>query len=160
MVIGYSNVVEMSVTIALILAYRRTYTLTQLQDNTPLLMTLTEYLKSDKSNYLFDSSFECDAPEMNDDYTVPSPFADCLDYIPRDLIDGIDRRWLIIGRTRFQGGSNLHQDPLEDSWNTLLEGRKKWIIIQPNEQHDHELGRSLLTYRLHYLLTHSYAVIV
>ena len=124
-------------------------------------MKLNDYLKSDRKNYLFDSSFDYDASEMNDDYTVPSLFADdFLDYLPSELIDGIDRyvallaylpaywltfalrRWLIIGRDRFQGGSNFHQDPIGNSWNTLLEGRKKWIIIEPNVD-DCNIGQSL-----------------
>ena len=54
-------------------------------------MKLSDYLKSDRNNYLFDSSFNFDASEMNNDYTVPSLFADLLDHLPRELIDGIDR---------------------------------------------------------------------
>ena len=55
-------------------------------------MKLNDYFKSDRKNYLFDSSFDYDASEMNDDYTVPSLFVDdFLDYLPNELIDGIDR---------------------------------------------------------------------
>ena len=68
------------------------YSLIKSLDNTPILMKLNDYLKSDRNNYLFDSSFDYDASEMNDDYTVPSLFADdFLDYLPNELIDGIDR---------------------------------------------------------------------
>ncbi len=49
------------------------------------------------------------------------------------------RRWLIIGRGKFVGGSNFHQDPMGDSWNTLLDGRKKWIVIEPST-HDYSIG--------------------
>ena len=68
-----------------------------------------------------------DALNLLKDYSVPHLFPD--DYF--DVLDSDQRppfRWLIIGPER--SGASWHVDPaLTSAWNTLLCGRKRYMLL-------------------------------
>lgn len=97
------------------------YFLSYMQENT-----------DDSPLYLFDTYFELDdtSAELLQDYQTPK-------YFPEDYLSLIDPerrplyRWLLIGPKR--SGTVIHIDPLATSaWNTLLSGKKLWILIPPD----------------------------
>lgn len=105
-------------------------------ENDAVVKKMSQYLESQVSSidsedpeYLFDSTFEADAPSMLNDYSVPSCFTpDLICLLPENLRPNY--RWLLVGVPNT--GSDLHIDPLHTSaWNTLIVGTKKWVIIAP-----------------------------
>lgn len=102
------------------------------------LVKLDDYFSYMKANdddsplYLFDTYFELDelSAELLSHYSVPS-------YFPEDLLNLLDPderpsyRWFLIGPKR--SGTVLHIDPLHTAaWNTLLKGRKRWVLFPPS----------------------------
>jgi histone arginine demethylase JMJD6 len=93
------------------------------------------YLRNNRDDsplYVFDSTFDEDrrAKKLLQDYTVPSYFSD-------DLFQFISEsrrapyRWILVGPER--SGSCVHIDPLSTSaWNTLIHGKKRWVVFPPH----------------------------
>lgn len=82
--------------------------------------------------YVFDSAFDEDrlAKRILSDYRVPSYFSDDL----FRLVSESRRppyRWFLVGPER--SGTTVHTDPLATSaWNTLLVGKKRWVLFPPH----------------------------
>lgn len=87
-------------------------------------------MQDDSPLYVFDSSYSKTCPDLKTHYQVPKMF-------PEDLFELVgDRRrppheWFLIGPER--SGTCVHIDPLATSaWNTVLQGRKLWVMFSPN----------------------------
>jgi hypothetical protein len=82
--------------------------------------------------YLFDSTFDADCPELLLDYAVPRIFRgaarDALAAMPADVRPNF--RWFLVGGAG--SGSALHRDPLGTAaWNTVVVGEKRWAMLGP-----------------------------
>lgn len=93
-----------------------------------------DYIKHNKDDsplYVFDGNFDGDkvSQSLLSDYKVPSYFTDDL----FSLVGEDQRppyRWFLLGPER--SGSTVHLDPLGTSaWNTLISGRKRWVLFPP-----------------------------
>ena len=106
-------------------------------DGCPVRIELRAFLaymgsqRDDSPIYVFDSMFAGKGSRCSilDDYSVPPFFADDL-----FALVGEHRRppyrWFLIGPKR--SGTRLHIDPLGTSaWNTLISGRKRWVLFEP-----------------------------
>lgn len=91
-----------------------------------------QYMKvqrDDSPIYLFDNHFKAEKKELLQDYKVPSFFPD--DYMGLVQDDRPPYRWVGVGPRR--SGTVMHQDPLcTSAWNTLLAGRKLWLLLPPD----------------------------
>ena len=105
------------------------------------------YLKGNKDDsplYVFDSAFDEDskANRILRDYKVPSYFSDDL----FSLVGESRRppyRWWLIGPER--SGTCVHIDPLATSaWNTLLVGKKRWVLFPPHVPKSVVKGKGLV----------------
>ena len=111
-----------------------------------------KYMKNnydDSPLYIFDSAYG-DIPKNGRvprktnailyDYQIPS-------YFPHDLFELVGEkrrppyRWFLIGPER--SGTTIHIDPLGTSaWNTLISGRKRWILFPPELKKDFVKGKN------------------
>jgi histone arginine demethylase JMJD6 len=96
-------------------------------------LSYTRQNQDDSPLYIFDSSFDGDrhyADRILRDYRVPSYFSDDL----FRLVSESRRppyRWWLIGPQR--SGTCVHIDPLATSaWNTLIVGKKRWVLFPPH----------------------------
>ncbi len=106
-----------------------------------------EYMKynmDDSPLYIFDGNFDGDkiSKSLLNDYNVPSYFTDDL-----FSVVGEDRRppyrWFLLGPER--SGSTVHVDPLGTSaWNTLISGRKRWVLFPPSTSRNIAKGLNVI----------------
>eukprot|EP00435_Cladocopium_sp_Y103_P017471 s1580_g4.t1 len=88
-----------------------------------------EQQQDDSPVYLFDNHFRHEKKAILQDYHVPSYFPD--DYMSLCEDDRPPYRWVGVGPRR--SGTIMHQDPLcTSAWNTLLLGRKLWLLLAPD----------------------------
>ncbi len=93
--------------------------------------THSKHRMDDDPIYIFDQSFlqRPGTSKLGEDYKVPSWFDEDELSILSDWIRP-PHAWLIVGIPR--SGSSLHIDPLAThAWNTLVRGRKRWVLFPP-----------------------------
>lgn len=93
------------------------------------------YMKMHKNDniplYIFDENFatRSDTSQLTKDYEVPEWFREDI----FDLCEESKKppfRWIIIGPKR--SGADMHHDELHAvAWNTLVYGKKRWLIFPP-----------------------------
>jgi histone arginine demethylase JMJD6 len=106
-----------------------------------------EYLRwnrDDSPLYVFDSGFDDDpvARSLLEDYRVPTYFDDDLFRLVSESRRA-PYRWFLVGPER--SGTCVHVDPLAtNAWNTLIEGRKRWVLFPPHVPKSVVKGRGLV----------------
>lgn len=116
----------------------------------PVKMKLKYFLRywketrDDSPLYVFDSMYNDDKTPSTilSDYAVPP-------YFTEDLFSLVGEhrrppyRWMLLGPKR--SGTGVHIDPLATSaWNTLLYGRKRWVLFPPQFTKPEVKGRELV----------------
>jgi histone arginine demethylase JMJD6 len=105
------------------------------------------YMRSQRDDsplYVFDSMYLGPATpsQLLQEYSVPPHFAEDL----LALVGEHRRppyRWMLLGPRR--SGTTVHIDPLGTSaWNTLLYGRKRWVLFEPGVAREVVKGRDLV----------------
>lgn len=103
-------------------------------------LTLRQYAEYATSNradwpfYSWERQWNGPRAALLKDFEVPRCFADDLydtDERTREFLPLTCHLFVLVGGPR--SGSNVHQDPKWSSaWNTLLTGRKKWVMFPPS----------------------------
>jgi histone arginine demethylase JMJD6 len=91
-----------------------------------------KHRRDDQPTFIFDSSFANKGKKMRellDEYTIHEWFDedlfDCLSEEERPNF-----RWLLMSTRR--AGTSLHVDPVcTSAWNTMIQGKKRWILFPP-----------------------------
>jgi histone arginine demethylase JMJD6 len=105
------------------------------------------YMKSQRDDsplYVFDSMYNDDRTpsQLLGEYAVPPHFGEDL----LALVGEHRRppyRWMLLGPVR--SGTGVHVDPLATSaWNTLLHGRKRWVLFEPGFSKAEVKGREFV----------------
>eukprot|EP00056_Hartaetosiga_gracilis_P002571 m.55050 g.55050 ORF g.55050 m.55050 type:complete len:513 (+) comp11110_c0_seq1:68-1606(+) len=98
-------------------------------------MTMKQYLcyarhqRDERPLYIFDPNYIENGPTIANSYAVPSVFPQCHLAVLGDKRP--PWRWLLAGPART--GTNFHVDPNHTAaWNTIIYGRKKWILFPPS----------------------------
>jgi len=110
-------------------------------------LTLTDYASYARENqvdwpfYVWERNFNGERRHLLDDFSSPKILADDLyDMSPevREFLPLSCHLFVLVGGRRT--GSNMHRDPKWSSaWNTLLVGRKRWVMF-PRDVHASEIG--------------------
>ncbi|KAI9916576.1 hypothetical protein PsorP6_018057 [Peronosclerospora sorghi] len=88
-------------------------------------------LQDDQPLFIFDKDFAAKVPRLATDYTVPAYFREDFFALLGEA-HRPDYRWLIIGPKN--SGSSFHIDPnATNAWNSVIRGRKKWILFPPGQ---------------------------
>lgn len=117
-----------------------------------------KHTRDDSPLYIFDSGFDEDrlAKKILSSYKVPEYFQDDL----FRLVSERRRppyRWFLVGPKR--SGTTVHYDPLAtNAWNTLLHGRKRWVLFPPHVPKHVVKGKGLIRKdeddeAIHYFMT-------
>lgn len=117
----------------------------------PLKLFL-RYMRSQRDDsplYIFDSMYndKKTPSQLLQEYAVPP-------YFSEDLLGLVGEhrrppyRWMLLGPKR--SGTGVHIDPLGTSaWNTLLYGRKHWVLFDPALSKEEVKGKDLVRKDLH-----------